>query len=357
MRHGRMLKSSNDFINFPVRGSYVPVMFYYTTVKLGSLPREFHVQIDTGSEFFIQLNSFDPKTSSTASNLSCSDQRCSIAPQALDQPTCSAHDNQCNFFQKYGDQTKPVMATVIRFSQGNVSVISQLSALGVAPKAFAHCLKGDETGGGTFFLGTVDEPSIAYTKIDPSEYLLHISVNGDIVSNISGFFSTPSERKTIIDSGTTYASIETIYIDSFIEAMTMTIMVIFCLRGIVGMQIKSHVVNTLGFDVFPQVGFHFDGGASMVLEPKDYLINDTTIDDDQAWCIAFQEGDATILGDLFLKDKIVAYDLDGQRIGWAKYDCSKAVKVTASTSSGTETVTIQPPITPSSSTNATSPIS
>ncbi|CDP17265.1 unnamed protein product [Coffea canephora] len=42
------------------------------------------------------------------------------------------------------------------------------------------------------------------------------------------------------------------------------------------------------------------------------------------WCIGFQkiQGQGlTILGDLVLKDKIVVYDLAGQRIGWANYDC------------------------------------
>ncbi|CDP13829.1 unnamed protein product [Coffea canephora] len=41
-------------------------------------------------------------------------------------------------------------------------------------------------------------------------------------------------------------------------------------------------------------------------------------------CISFrkiQGQGLTILGDLVLKDKIVVYDLAGQRIGWANYDC------------------------------------
>ncbi|GFZ17826.1 eukaryotic aspartyl protease family protein [Actinidia rufa] len=42
----------------------------------------------------------------------------------------------------------------------------------------------------------------------------------------------------------------------------------------------------------------------------------------------------TILGDLVLKDKIIVYDLAGQRIGWANYDCSSSVNVSATTSNG-----------------------
>ncbi|GFP94111.1 hypothetical protein PHJA_001555500 [Phtheirospermum japonicum] len=42
------------------------------------------------------------------------------------------------------------------------------------------------------------------------------------------------------------------------------------------------------------------------------------------WCIGFQKlrgQGITILGDIVLKDKVVVYDLAGQWIGWANYDC------------------------------------
>ncbi|KAF3536527.1 hypothetical protein F2Q69_00019197 [Brassica cretica] len=55
------------------------------------------------------------------------------------------------------------------------------------------------------------------------------------------------------------------------------------------------------------------------------------------WCIGFQRiqnQGITILGDLVLKDKIFVYDLVGQRIGWANYDCSMSVNVSATSSSG-----------------------
>ncbi|CAK9186793.1 unnamed protein product [Ilex paraguariensis] len=37
---------------------------------------------------------------------------------------------------------------------------------------------------------------------------------------------------------------------------------------------------------------------------------------------------------LVLKDKIIVYDLADQRIGWANYDCSLSVNVSATTSTG-----------------------
>ncbi|KAL0436971.1 UNVERIFIED_CONTAM: hypothetical protein Sradi_0405000, partial [Sesamum radiatum] len=41
---------------------------------------------------------------------------------------------------------------------------------------------------------------------------------------------------------------------------------------------------------------------------------------------------------LVLKDKIVVYDLAGQRIGWANYDCSLSVNVSLNNTDKTEFV-------------------
>ncbi|KHN21474.1 Aspartic proteinase-like protein 2 [Glycine soja] len=75
----------------------------------------------------------------------------------------------------------------------------------------------------------------------------------------------------------------------------------------------------------------------MILRPQDYLIQQNSIGGAAVWCIGFQkiQGQGiTILGDLVLKDKIVVYDLAGQRIGWANYDCSLSVNVSATTGTG-----------------------
>ena len=65
------------------------------------------------------------------------------------------------------ENTANAVDGIFGFGQQNVSVISQLSSQGVAPKAFSHCLIGDDTGGGTFVLGKIDDPSIVYTPLVP----------------------------------------------------------------------------------------------------------------------------------------------------------------------------------------------
>lgn len=75
----------------------------------------------------------------------------------------------------------------------------------------------------------------------------------------------------------------------------------------------------------------------MILYPEEYLLQQNSIAGAAVWCIGFQKIDGqgiTILGDLVLQNKIIVYDLAGQRIGWANYDCSQAVNVSASSGNG-----------------------
>lgn len=53
----------------------------------------------------IQLKSFDPKSSPTASLVSCSDKICSLGIQTQDS-SCDANDKQCTYAFEYGDGSK-----------------------------------------------------------------------------------------------------------------------------------------------------------------------------------------------------------------------------------------------------------
>ncbi|KAE8691040.1 Eukaryotic aspartyl protease family protein isoform 2 [Hibiscus syriacus] len=110
LRHGRLLQSSSGgVVDFPVQGNYDPflVRLYYTKLLLGSPPKEYYVQIDTGSDAYglvaipatvaQNLVDFD---SSTSSLISCSDQQCNVGLQSSDSG-CS--DNQCSYTFQYGD--------------------------------------------------------------------------------------------------------------------------------------------------------------------------------------------------------------------------------------------------------------
>lgn len=60
---------------------------------------------------------------------------------------------------------------IFGFGQQEMSVISQLSSQGIAPKVFSHCLIGDDTGGGILVLGEIVEPNIVYSPLVQNQYV------------------------------------------------------------------------------------------------------------------------------------------------------------------------------------------
>jgi len=81
--------------------------------------------------------------------------------------------NRCSALQA-GDLTKSDRAVdgIFGFGQQDMSVVSQLASQGISPRAFSHCLKGDDSGGGILVLGEIVEPNIVYTPLVPSQYVL-----------------------------------------------------------------------------------------------------------------------------------------------------------------------------------------
>ncbi|PNT18772.2 hypothetical protein POPTR_009G001700v4 [Populus trichocarpa] len=403
VRHGRMLQSSGvGVVDFPVQGTFDPFLvgLYYTRLQLGTPPRDFYVQIDTGSDVLwvscgscngcpvnsglhIPLNFFDPGSSPTASLISCSDQRCSLGLQSSDS-VCSAQNNLCGYNFQYGDGsgtsgyyvsdllhfdtvlggsvmnnssapivfgcsalqtgdlTKSDRAVdgIFGFGQQDMSVVSQLASQGISPRAFSHCLKGDDSGGGILVLGEIVEPNIVYTPLVPSQphYNLNmqsISVNGQTLAIDPTVFGTSSSQGTIIDSGTTLAYLAEAAYDPFISAITSIVSP--SVRPYLSKGNHCYLISSSINDIFPQVSLNFAGGASMILIPQDYLIQQSSIGGAALWCIGFQkiQGQGiTILGDLVLKDKIFVYDIANQRIGWANYDCSMSVNVSTAIDTG-----------------------
>ncbi|KAL5056207.1 hypothetical protein RYX36_036889 [Vicia faba] len=240
VRHRRFLQSTNYVVNFPVKGSFdtSKAGLYFTKVNLGTPPREFYVQIDTGSDVLwvtcascigcpqtsglqIQLNYFDPRSSSTSSFISCSDQRCKNGVQSSDS-SCSSRNNQCTYIFEYGDgsgtsgyyvsdlmhfasiseesllsnSSAPVVFGcsnqqsgdltksdraidgIFGFGQQGMSVISQLSSQGIAPRVFSHCLKGDSNGGGLLVLGSLSVNVSASTGSGRSEFVSAGEISG-----------------------------------------------------------------------------------------------------------------------------------------------------------------------------------
>ncbi|KAL9426884.1 hypothetical protein AB3S75_033631 [Citrus x aurantiifolia] len=399
VRHSRILQGVvGGVVEFPVQGSSDPFLIgdsywlYFTKVKLGSPPKEFNVQIDTGSDILwvtcsscsncpqnsglgIQLNFFDTSSSSTARIVSCSDPLCASEIQTT-ATQCPSGSNQCSYSFEYGDgsgtsgsyiydtlyfdailgeslianstalivfgcstyqtgdlsKTDKAIDGIFGFGQGDLSVISQLASRGITPRVFSHCLKGQGNGGGILVLGEILEPSIVYSPLVPSKphYNLNlhgITVNGQLLSIDPAAFAASNNRETIVDSGTTLTYLVEEAFDPFVSAITATVSQSVTPTMSKGKQ--CYLVSNSVSDIFPRVSLNFEGGASMVLKPEEYLIHLGFYDGAAMWCIGFEKspGGVSILGDLVLKDKIFVYDLARQRVGWANYDCSLSVNV------------------------------
>ncbi|XP_044473961.1 aspartic proteinase 36-like isoform X2 [Mangifera indica] len=272
----------------------------------------------------------------------------------------------CSTYQS-GDLTKTDKAIdgIFGFGQGDLSVISQLSSRGITPRAFSHCLKGEGNGGGKLVLGEILEPSIVYTPLVPSKphyniNLQSISVNGTLLPIDPAAFAASNNRETIVDSGTTLTYLVEEAFDPFVDAITTSVSQSVtptvskgkqCYLVSTRFSLKLHLSDEytvltcpllickhlkLNFcfqfsvsEIFPMVSLNFDGGASMILKPEEYLTHFVFYGGAAMWCIGFEkvQGEVSILGDLVLKDKIFVYDLAQQRLGWANYDCSLSVNV------------------------------
>ncbi|KQK05400.1 hypothetical protein BRADI_2g19890v3 [Brachypodium distachyon] len=201
VQQGYILKCDNLSLIQDVQQGYSRVQrLYYACVKLGNPPKDFSLQFDTGSDLLwtscslcqncqatpflnVPLEVYNPKSSSTASKISCSDERCTQVAET-GKATCDPTKNQCGYTQSYADgsitsgnyfsdtmhldtignkSTANTLASVffgrsnsrtgqfaadgvIGFGKNVLSVVSQLSAQGVSPKVFSHCLKGSDDG-------------------------------------------------------------------------------------------------------------------------------------------------------------------------------------------------------------------
>ncbi|XP_041998228.1 aspartic proteinase 36-like isoform X1 [Salvia splendens] len=352
-RHARILQSfSGGIVDFQVVGSFDPyvVGLYFTKVRLGTPPRDFNVQIDTGSDILwvacssctdcpkssglgIPLNFFDPGASSTVSSISCSDNICASIVQTS-AAECFGESNQCGYSFQYADQSgtagfyvsdilyfDSILTTslvvnssapivfgcstslfgdlakstksldgIFGFGRQDVSVISQLSSHKITPKVFSHCLKGDGNGGGIFALGEVLDPRIVYTPLVPSQphYNLYLQ---SISVNGELLPIDPTVFTTSVNQGTIVDSGTTLVylVEAAYEPFIAAIAaaVSTSASSIISNGNQCYLVSTSVAEIFPPVSFNFAGGASMFLKPIDYLVRSGFVDGASMWCVGF----------------------------------------------------------------------
>lgn len=353
-RHGRLLQSSTAVVDFPVDGSPDPftVGLYFTRVNLGSPPKEFYVQIDTGSDILwvtcdscqgcpkfsglnIELEFYSPGGSTSASMISCSNNICNAALQTT-EAGCSVENSQCTYSFQYGDGsgtsgyfvsdmlsfeavvgdssmanssapivfgcsnyqsgdlTKSDRAVdgIFGFGQNELSVISQLSSRGISPRVFSHCLKGKTSGGGILVLGEIVEPGIVYSPLVPSQP--HYNLN--LLSIAINGQTVPIDARVFETSrnrGTIVDSGTTLaYLAEEAYGPFLNALTSAVSQPVQALVVKGNqcfLSPTSVNDIFPSVTFNFAGGASIGLKADDYLIQQGYVDGAALWCLGIEE--------------------------------------------------------------------
>lgn len=384
-RHRDLLEATS----FPLGGKADPTAagLYFTELEIGTPPSSYYAQVDTGSDLLwlgcdscktcptktklgVRLKSYDPASSRSSHELTCDDSFCrtSCLPGQLclyqltygDGSTSEGYyvrdilelpnvnnrslnsDNAtitfgCAVSANGGLQNHDqALDGILGLGQSNVSIIQQLARQGKTSQIFAHCLEGEGGGGGVLVIGEVKEPGLAYTPIRSNQLHYNVNLMSIEVRGRSLKMETPSNGNgqlagTIFDSGTTLAYIA----ESSYLALLQEILVSQALQQIPGEDLACIRHDGSLDDDYPSVTFTFESGSTMTVQPHDYFIQVQT-DRGNAFCIGFQSSlsnspDLTILGDLVLKNKLVVYDLENQRIGWVDYNCSSSVTVLTST--------------------------
>ncbi|MFS7976287.1 putative nepenthesin [Helianthus anomalus] len=342
-RHRRFLSAAD----LPLGGDSRPTAaaLYFTRLQIGSPPKDYHVQVDTGSDLLwvnciecencpkesdlgIPLRLYDPKDSSTAKKVGCDDEFCkSTFTGPSDE--CKA-GMLCAYGVKYGDgssttgyfvndnvqiaqvsgnrQTTPMSGNVVLgcgakqsgqlgssdqaldgilgFGQSNTSMISQLSSAKKVRKMFSHCLDG-RGGGGIFAIGEVVQPKIKTTPLidDQTHYnieLKSIDVNGEDIKLPTSILDFIKKQAVVVDSGTTLAY----FPDEVYNQLMEKIMAAQPGKKphVVEKMFKCYQYSGNIDDGFPVVNLHFANSLSLKVLPHQYFFQ---VEDDE-WCIGFQ---------------------------------------------------------------------
>ncbi|XP_076953290.1 aspartic proteinase 36-like [Bidens hawaiensis] len=328
--HRRRILSSTDL---HIGGSSNPtyVGLYYTKICIGSPPKAYHVQIDTGSDIMwvncagcvncpktsdlgVPLSLYDPQESSSSRTVACEEDFCTIELDPSNNRCVLG--TPCPYIVKYSDgsskagyfvndivqlnkisgnlkttnmtgnimfgcgarqsgtfgKTRQALDGVLGFAQSNSSMISQLASSEKVKKMFSHCLTRSK--GGIFTIGEVVHPKVNTTPLLPnmahfSIELKAIQVDKDFVTFPAYMLNNPAKREAIIDSGTTLA-----YFPQQIYSQLME-MVMAAQPGVdvhtFDNKFKCYAGEGNVDNAFPIVTFHFANAMKLRVHPSQYI--------------------------------------------------------------------------------------
>lgn len=337
---------------------------YFSRVGVGQPAKPFYMVLDTGSDInWLQCQPctdcyqqtdpiFEPRTSSSFTSLPCESQQC----QALEMSGCRAA--KCLYQVSYGDGSFTVGEFVIEtLSFGNSGAINNV-ALGcghdneglfvgsagllglgggalsltsqMKASSFSYCLVDRDSGSSSSLEFNSAAPSDSVTapllrsgRVDTFYYvaLTGLSVGGQLLSIPPSLFQMDDSGYggIIVDSGTAITRLQTQAYNSLRDAFV---------------RLTPYLKKTSGFALFdtcydlssqsrvtiPTVSFHFAGGKSLLLPPKNYLI---PVDSAGTFCFAFAPttSSLSIIGNVQQQGTRVNFDLANSVVGFSPNKC------------------------------------
>ncbi|XP_052196750.1 aspartic proteinase nepenthesin-1-like [Diospyros lotus] len=341
-------------------------------LSIGTPPASYSAILDTGSDliwtqckpcqqcFDQPTPVFDPKRSSSFSQVSCSAALC----QALPLPSCAAEG--CEYLYTYGDysSTQGVLATetftfddkvsvpnvafgcgednegsgfnqgagLVGLGRGPLSLVSQLGE----PK-FSYCLTSiDGTKSSSLLMGslatagvgsggTIETTPLIQNPSQPSFY--YLSLEGITV----GDTLLPIEKSTfalkedgsgglIIDSGTTITYLEDSAFQLVKKEFISQVKLPVDDTGAAGLDLCFTLPSGATTVEIPQLVFHFDG-ADLELPGENYMIADSTMG---LMCLAMGSSSGmSIFGNVQQQNMLVVYDLTKKTLSFVPTQCDQ----------------------------------
>ncbi|XP_060205585.1 protein ASPARTIC PROTEASE IN GUARD CELL 1-like [Lycium barbarum] len=337
---------------------------YFTRLGLGEPAKEFYMVLDTGSDItWVQCEPcsdcyqqsdpiYNPSGSTTYSRISCDAAQCT----ALEVSACGTQS--CLYQVSYGDGS----FTVGEFATETVS----FGKSGSFPKVAVGCGHDNEglfvgaagllaLGGGALSLPTqIKASSFSYCLVDRDSAssstlefnsarpgasvtapllrnsrrstffyvgLTGISVGGKMLSIPASVFQMDGSGNggIIVDSGTAVTRLQSSAYnalrDSFRKLTTN-----LPSGGQFALFDTCYDLSSMKRVSVPTVAFHFSGGKSLPLHPKNYLI---PVDSAGKFCLAFAptEGSLSIIGNIQQQGTRVSYDLANNLVGFSPDNC------------------------------------
>lgn len=370
---------------FPVHGNVYPTGYYNITINVGQPSRPYFLDLDTGSDLtWLQcdapcvqcVEAPHPLYRPTNDLVPCKDPICDSLHPTPDH-RCDDNPKQCDYEVEYADggsslgvlvrdifalnytnggRLSPRLALgcgydqlpgagtshhpldgILGLGRGKSSIVSQLNTQGLVKNVVGHCLSG--RGGGFLFFGDdlYDSSRIVWTSMSTQYSKFYSPGYGEL--NFGGKSTGLRNLVLVFDSGSSYT-----YLNS--QAYQISLQLI-------NMELSGKTLKEAADDetlpvcwsgrkpfkslrdvnkYFKSISFAFPGNGKSKsksslyeLTPESYLI----ISNKGNVCLGILNGtevglkNLNVIGDISMQDKIVIYDNEKERIGWASANCDR----------------------------------